>query len=720
MVRCAVLVRRRLSRLVAKAGLALQVLMDSTLSRKDRFSLGHWLSASILAAVLLAVLGCALLVDGFARRHAERRAAESLRQVALDFRDALDRGMAQQFREVKVLSQLELFQRHEDPAAMRRALNQIQLGLPHFAWLGVADTQGRVLAAAGGLLEGVDVSQRPWWQGARQGAFVGDVHAAVLLEKLLPQQNEPWRFVDFAWPLRNERGQALGVFGVHLSWAWARQIRNELVDAALELHEAEALVIARDGTVLLGPQSLEGKPLRGLLPDPERAGQTQRDRVDGVDYLVVSAPTRGQGSYNGLGWTVLLRKPMAQALADHQRLRQQIVWIVLLLCALALPLAFWLSRRLSAPLRILSRAIAARRHLGGGQAMPHVGGYREVALLSQALGELSQRQAEHDATLAGLNASLEQRVAQRTTELQQALAQLQAGERRLRTITDNLPALISYIDREQHLVFLNETFRDWMGLDPQAALGRRLVDLLPPADYASRQRPLLQALAGQRADFEVEVEARDGTRRQLRIEYVPDLLEDGSVAGIYTLGSDITAAKLVEQHLDRLTRSDPLTGSPNRRQLEERLPQALARARRSGQGLALLFLDVDRFKHINDGLGHAAGDAVLRELVRRLQACVRSTDMVARLAGDEFVLLLEQLGAPAEAELVCAKILQAMEPPFALESGPLRVSLSLGLAYCRAGRDEPAPLMAAADAALYEAKAAGRGTYRVTEVAGAP
>jgi diguanylate cyclase (GGDEF)-like protein/PAS domain S-box-containing protein len=677
-------------------------------ARADRLSLGSWLTAAVLLAVLLAVLSCALLIENFARAHAERRATESLRQIAFDFRDALDRGMGQQFQQVKVLSQLDVFRTSGDVAAMRRTLNQIQLGLGHFAWLGVTDAKGRVLASGGGLLEGVDVSKRPWWQGALNGPFVGDVHAAVLLEKLLPMQDEPWRFVDFSVPLNDEQGQLKGIFGVHLSWTWAREIKAELMDAAMESHESEALVIGNDGTVLLGPTALEGRKLPGL--DLASIGTAQRYTDGGVSYFAVAAATRGHGRYPGLGWTVLLRKPTAVALADYYRLRGQIIITAVLLIVLFVPLAWLLSRRLTAPLERLARAIAARRHLGGEQQMPRVGGYREVTLLSDALSDLSQRQARQDETLAQLNASLEQRVEARTAELQQALAQLQAGERRLRTIADNLPVLISYIDREQRLQFLNATFKPWMGIDPVLALGQRMPELMAPSVYESRRERLDRALAGERVSFEVEARA-DGVTRLLHADYIPDLLDDGSVAGLYTLATDITAAKLVEQHLDRLTRVDALTGCPNRRQFEERLPDALARSKRTGQGVALLFLDIDKFKSINDSLGHAAGDAVLREFARRLNGCVRATDLVARLAGDEFVIILEGPREPDEAELVADKILAAMAQPVELPGGPLPISTSIGVAVHREA-DNEAQLMERADAALYAAKAAGRGTYR--------
>ncbi|MDC6168075.1 diguanylate cyclase domain-containing protein [Paucibacter sp. XJ19-41] len=685
-------------------------MQDLTRPRKDRLSLGSWLTAAVLTAVLLAVLSCVWLIENFARAHAERRATESLRQIALDFRGALDRGMAQQFQEVKVLSQLELFQRHDDVPAMRRALEQIRLGFGHFAWLGVTDAEGRVLAAGGGLLEGVNVAQRPWWQGGKAGPFVGDVHAAVLLEKLLPKQEEPWRFVDFALPLRDERGRYLGVFGVHLSWTWARQIRNELIDTAMESHAAEALVIGQDGTVLLGPPALEG---RKLALDMGTIDTAQRYSDAGVDYFAVTAATRGQGSYPGLGWTVLMRMPTSVALADYQKLRGQIVMVALALVALSVPLAWLLARRLSAPLERLAAVISSRRHLGD-EPLPRVGGYREVALLSGALADLSARQARQDAALTELNTSLEQRVEQRTAELQQALRQLQAGERRLRTIADNLPVLISYIDREQRLQFLNATFKPWMDIDPARALGQRLPELIGPEAYEPRRQALQQALDGERASFETEAEA-GGVKRLLRADYIPDLLEDGSVAGVYTLATDITAAKLVEQHLDRLSRVDGLTGLPNRRQFDERLEEALARSRRNAQCLALIFLDIDKFKQINDGLGHAAGDQVLQEFARRLGRCVRSTDMVARLGGDEFVLILEGLHQPDEAELVAGKILHAMQEPVELPTGALQLATSMGIAAYAGGPDEvpaAAALLASADEALYRAKGAGRGCFR--------
>ncbi len=560
---------------------------------RSSLSLRTWLTASVFFPVLLAVCACAMLNESFTRAHAERAAIDSLRQISADFRDALDRGMAQQFQEIKVLAQLEQFRHFDDPASVRRALDEAQKGFPHFAWMGLTDAKGTVLASAGGLLQGANVSKRPWWQGAQNGAFVGDVHGAVLLEKLLPKQDEPWRFVDFALPIMNAKGELQGVFGSHLSWAWARKIKNELIDSALQVHDAEALVLGRDGKVLLGPPGTEGKPLPGLDPAMLSAasGMARQMHADGQSWFVVTAVTRGQGDYPGSGWVVLLRKPVAVALEDYYQLRRQIGLAALGLVALFVPLALLLARRLAAPLTQLAAAVASRQRLGEAQQglLPRVRGFREAELLSHALADLSSRQAEQDALL-------ERRVAERTEELQQAKERLEASE----------------------------------------------------------------------------------------------------------------------QRLEQLARIDSLTGLANRREFSERLPDAMARSRRKRTVMALLYLDLDKFKAINDTLGHAAGDAVLKEFARRLKACVRETDMVARLGGDEFVLVVEGASSVEEPERIARKVLSEMAPPFDIEGKPVPVATSIGVA-CYRGEDRLSDqqLLGRADAALYEAKAAGRGTYKV-------
>ena len=288
-----------------------------------------------------------------------------------------------------------------------------------------------------------------------------------------------------------------------------------------------------------------------------------------------------------------------------------------------------------------------------------------------------------------------------------------AGEQRLRTITDNLPVLISYIDAGQVMRFCNATYLHWLGVDPSQLVGRHLRDAIGADLYAERQAHLERALRGEGVSFEMETTV-GGTTRFLKTEYIPDLQPDGSVSGLYALSADISALKAAEARMSELARIDALTGLPNRRQLDERLAEGLARSRRTGRPLALMFLDIDHFKSINDSLGHQGGDAVLKEFADRLRASVRVTDTVARLAGDEFVVILEGLNVAQEAEGVAGKIITAMVEPIAVAHVPLNVTTSIGVVVSSPGEDDAGSLMFRADEALYRAKRAGRNTFQMS------
>jgi diguanylate cyclase (GGDEF)-like protein/PAS domain S-box-containing protein len=298
------------------------------------------------------------------------------------------------------------------------------------------------------------------------------------------------------------------------------------------------------------------------------------------------------------------------------------------------------------------------------------------------------------------------------TELDVSRARLAESGEWLRTIADNVPALIAYVDTDLRYRFANERYREWFGVKTSDMIGKTVVDAMGEAFYAARREALQRCLAGHASHLEIE-EQRRGRTRVISSTYLPHL-RDGVVQGIYVLSTDATAAREYERQLHALAHSDHLTGLPNRRSYEERLAQAIARARRGATPLALAYLDVDHFKQINDSLGHAVGDAVLREFGRRLAATVRSTDTVARLAGDEFVVVLEQVGSPLECERVAAKLLDAIRAPFGLDGRTLAVTSSIGIAW--SARPDQAALAHAADESLYRSKHAGRDTASVLVV----
>lgn len=206
----------------------------------------------------------------------------------------------------------------------------------------------------------------------------------------------------------------------------------------------------------------------------------------------------------------------------------------------------------------------------------------------------------------------------------------------------------------------------------------------------------------------------NGQAHCLHTRYLPDVRPDGSVAGIYALSTDITDRKAAERQLHEMARVDTLTGLPNRRRFLEKLDEAMARSPRAQRPMALMYLDIDHFKSINDTRGHGVGDAVLTEFADRLRAAVRVTDTVARLAGDEFVIIIEGLNVREEARLVAAKIVAGMAAPMAVEGGPLTVTTSIGVATLGPQMRSADELLAQADAALYAAKRAGRNTFSMS------
>lgn len=286
---------------------------------------------------------------------------------------------------------------------------------------------------------------------------------------------------------------------------------------------------------------------------------------------------------------------------------------------------------------------------------------------------------------------------------------LQASQRRLQTITDNLPVLIGYIDQHLAFRFGNATYQKWYGWSPAQMEGKHIEDLFPPKECEVILPHIAGALAGEMQRFERE--HLDGARKQYFIStFVPDFNSDGEVLGLYLLTQDITSRKQLELELEQQARQDPLTSLPNRRALLEALPQAMARANRQQQPMALMFMDLDGFKAVNDQWGHDAGDEVLRQFARRIQHQVRETDSVYRLAGDEFTLIVESLHQPQdEAEQIAGKICAATTEPFDLGKTQANLSTSIGIALYYPGQLRNADrLLAAADQAMYQAKHSGK------------
>ncbi len=292
---------------------------------------------------------------------------------------------------------------------------------------------------------------------------------------------------------------------------------------------------------------------------------------------------------------------------------------------------------------------------------------------------------------------------------------LEASERRLRTIADTMPAWVAYIDRQEVYQFTNVAFERAFAMTREQARGRTIRDVVGEASYARMKPYVDQVFGGRTVTFEREQQVGDAMR-WIEATYIPQSSEsNGEVVGFHAMSRDVTTQKLEEIRLLRLSQIDSLTGLSNRVGFEQRLTDAMADSRKTGQALALMYLDIDHFKQINDVHGHATGDALLVAFARRLKGSLRKTDMVARLGGDEFVVVMERILEPKNAARLATQTLGEILRPFALpgHSKALEITASIGIAFFDGGPGTVSQLVADADALLYAAKRGGRNTYRI-------
>jgi diguanylate cyclase (GGDEF)-like protein len=537
--------------------------------------------------VAITVLLQLLLVDHFAIEHASEQARLRLQQLSWQMRDSLDRTLDQAVRDVYLLSALPQL-RHPDPAAARQVVENLQHHFSDYAWIGIAQPDGKVLAATGGLLENRDVTARPWFHAGQQGVTATDYHPAALLGKLLPHTNDPWRFVDVSGPIRDENGALRGVLAIHLSWSWARSLARDLLTPAQRDIGAEIIVVRNDGVVLLGPDDIVEKPIATkslALAQQGKTGAIKERWPDGRTYVTGYSQSGRSRERSTLHWAVLVRQTEEAAMASAHKFERRALWLSLLLAAGLAGLAAVLARRIVAPLKPLSGAmedIAQAPNQATPEAIPAAGGFHEAQVLSDALRRLVHSERLHHAALEKMNADLEETVAARTEELHSLLMR------------------------------------------------------------------------------------------------------------------------------------DVLTGLPNRRALMQALPEAIARSERLVRPFAVLFLDMDGFKLVNDTHGHEEGDELLRQFGARIQNSIRKTDMAARLAGDEFVVILDMLSDESDAANKADFLLSQLSHPFTLNSGSVQVGASIGVALQMPRHaQDAARLLARADQAMYEAKRKGKNRIAV-------
>jgi diguanylate cyclase (GGDEF)-like protein/PAS domain S-box-containing protein len=343
-----------------------------------------------------------------------------------------------------------------------------------------------------------------------------------------------------------------------------------------------------------------------------------------------------------------------------------------------------------------------------------------VILMSGSIGEEAAvellKQGVWDFVLKDRLARLVPAIQRSLREVAQQNAQREAEEQmRLAAVAfENTREGILVTDADHRIISVNRAFTQITGHQAAEVLGRDLSVLGPrdqeSCDFYVRMGTWLAAHGTWHG--EVINRRQDGQAYAAWFNITAVRSSEGRVTHYVGVLTDISERKAAQARIEHMAQHDPLTDLPNRTLLADRMQQAIAQAQRSDRRVAVLFVDLDHFKHINDSLGHAIGDRVLIEISRRLVHNVRASDTVARLSGDEFVVLLPEIGGIEGVVRVVAGITEAIASPIQIEGNRIRMSASIGVSlYPKDGREASA-LLINADHAMYHAKSAGRSTYR--------
>lgn len=283
--------------------------------------------------------------------------------------------------------------------------------------------------------------------------------------------------------------------------------------------------------------------------------------------------------------------------------------------------------------------------------------------------------------------------------------------RMFETILAGCPGLISSFNLEGRFVYANKPLTDLFGLTLDQMVGMNYYDLKVPV-AAELQGQIEQVIRSKEAiTVEVSYTPISGIVGWYDYVFSPVFARDGDVESVICIAHDVSARRASEQNNWTKANYDGLTGLPNRNLFTNRLEEQLKHSRRVGSSIALLFIDLDYFKEINDLFGHEAGDSLLKQAAERITSCVRESDTAARLGGDEFTVILPDLPSPRQVEVVAEKIRQRLSEPFRLGNDTTQISASIGVSLSPQDATHANDLVNHADLAMYASKNQGRNQY---------
>lgn len=538
---------------------------------------------------LLCAGAAAFYFDGAATGHVAEASARTLHAWGRSLSFAMASQLQDRQRSIEFMAGLPgLWQGALATPQTRQSLRWLQAAHSHHSWIGVADANGRVQVATGGLLEGVDVSKRPWFSRGLQGPHTGDLHDAVLLAKALGSTSgEPLRFVDFAAPILDSQGRPRGVICAHANWTWVDEVVKKVMPAQASGQGVEVFIVNRLGEVIypqssktLVPRTLQGDDVRDELEWP-----------DGRRYLAVSQVVRA-AVVPDLGWRVVLRQPMEVALAPVHELHQRMILLSGVVALLLTCTAYLLAARLSRPMEELA---GAAQRIADGDTEGHFSvdsSAAEFQTLASSLEAMTSTMREQQAQLQDANQTLERRVAQRTAELSD--------------LYDKAPVGYHLVDAQGRIEQINATELSLLGYRRDEVVARMFAaDLFADECQPQAKSRLLALSKGEvLPPQDAEMRHKDGHSVHVRLNSTPIFDADGRFVGARTAVMDVSDMKALEEELGR----------------EQAINRAIVHT--SPNGL-LLYTEQGRCILANDSAARMVGasvDLLLKQNFRELQS----------------------------------------------------------------------------------------------------
>jgi diguanylate cyclase (GGDEF)-like protein/PAS domain S-box-containing protein len=565
---------------------------------------------------------------------------------------------------------------------------------------------------------GWNTQTRPWYRAAveAKGPVCG---------KIFPYYAYPVLAISASVPVYDNNDELIGVLGNNF---FLTHLSRFLREMDISEH-GQAFIMDRSG--LLVASSTETEPFEIVQGRPQQSySVTSKDPLIRASARLLLNQSGGDWSRiqpqqldfrlgrdrqfmqvatlnddYGLDWLIVVIMPESDFMAAIEASRRNTIVLCALALAGAIASGLYTSRWITRPLSAFSSASQA---IADGDLNQAIGptGFQELEGLAQAFNRMAERLKRSFSDLK-----------QSKAETERANAEIQQQAALFRLMAENMSDLVCLHGADGKYLYVSPSVEWLLGYTPEELIGLAPFSLVHPDDQGQCRNQLALPTAGATLDLAPMVyrmRHRQGHYIWLETFSRPILDATGAVAQRQTASRDVTDQVRMRRQLEHDAFHDSLTGLPNRKYLQDRLEAALHWAQQSSSyRFALLFLDIDHFKVVNDSLGHAIGDELLMEVASRLKTMLRPTDLAVRLGGDEFIVLLEDISHRDVAQAMAERILETLRQPLQLSSHQMFATVSLGLVMGNASYQSASELIRDADTAMYRAKARGRDGYEI-------